>query len=153
MQTISQSKSYINPLLKIAMPMCLSYTRIYSPVFLITPLGTACIVTFQTSNYTKPLVYQRIIRSGLNIFLDWVMIFGNLGCPAMGISGAALATSIAEIAVGTIFVIVLACLFVFGFKFGISGVFIAVLTDEFVRCLINFGKYLSIRKLESRKQL
>lgn len=89
------------------MPMCLSYSRIYSPVYLITPLGAACMVTFQTSNYTKPLVYQGIIRSGLNIFLDWVMIFGNLGCPAMGISGAALATTIAEIAGGITLLVVI----------------------------------------------
>jgi MATE family multidrug resistance protein len=28
----------------------------------------------------------------LNIFLDWVLVFGNLGMPAMGVSGAAMAT-------------------------------------------------------------
>lgn len=82
------------------MRMCLTYTRIYSPVFLICPLGVASMVTFQTSNYTKPLVYQGIIRSGLNIILDWALIFGHLGFPAMGIAGAALATMIAEFAGG-----------------------------------------------------
>lgn len=91
------------------MPMCLIYTKIYSPVFLVLPLGSACMVTFQTSNYTKPLVYQGIIRSGLNVFLDWVMIFGNLGCPAMGIKGAAIATTIAEVAGGLVLLVV--CLF------------------------------------------
>lgn len=90
------------------MPMCLTYIRIYAPVFLFCPLGAACMVTFQTSNYTKPLVYSGIIRAGLNIFLDWVMIFGHLGFPAMGIAGAALATTIAEFAGALVlFVIVL----------------------------------------------
>ena len=32
----------------------------------------------------------------LNIFLDWVLVFGNLGMPAMGVSGAALATVLAN---------------------------------------------------------
>ncbi|MCI5801971.1 MAG: MATE family efflux transporter [Oscillospiraceae bacterium] len=32
-----------------------------------------------------------------NVFLNWVFIFGNLGCPAMGIEGAALATAISRL--------------------------------------------------------
>lgn len=32
----------------------------------------------------------------LNIFLNWVFIFGNLGMPAMGVQGAALATLVAR---------------------------------------------------------
>lgn len=37
-----------------------------------------------------------IIGTVLNIILDPIMIFGYLGCPAMGIAGAALATIIAQ---------------------------------------------------------
>lgn len=36
---------------------------------------------------------------GLNIALNWVMIYGNLGCPAMGFVGAAWATLIARVAI------------------------------------------------------
>lgn len=36
------------------------------------------------------------------------------------------------------------CLFVFVFKLGILGVFLAVLLDEFVRILINLWKYFRI---------
>lgn len=35
----------------------------------------------------------------LNVFLNWVMIYGNLGCPAIGLEGAAIATLIARIAI------------------------------------------------------
>jgi MATE family multidrug resistance protein len=34
----------------------------------------------------------------LNIFLNWVLIFGNLGAPAMGLEGAGIATFLARIA-------------------------------------------------------
>ncbi len=87
------------------MPMCLDYSRYYAPVFLITGLGGAFSVILQTSNYTKPLVVYGIIRSGVNIFLDWVMIFGRFGLPAMGIKGAAIATTIAEYS-GLIFAVI-----------------------------------------------
>jgi putative MATE family efflux protein len=41
-----------------------------------------------------------LVMHALNIFLNWVLIFGNLGAPKMGVSGAALATSI-SLVVGT----------------------------------------------------
>lgn len=87
------------------MSMCLDYSRYYAPVFLITGLGGAFSVILQTSNYTKPLVVYGILRSGVNIFLDWVMIFGRFGLPAMGIKGAAIATTIAEYS-GLIFAVI-----------------------------------------------
>ena len=87
------------------MPMCLDYSRYYAPVFLITGLGGAFSVILQTSNYTKPLVVYGILRSGVNILLDWVMIFGRFGFPAMGIKGAAIATTIAEYS-GLIFAVI-----------------------------------------------
>ena len=80
------------------LPLCVTYTRLYSPIFLITGLGASFTVIFQTSNYTKPLVAYGLIRSLVNIFLDYVLIFGKLGFPRMEIAGAALGTTIAEYA-------------------------------------------------------
>ncbi|MBQ3812448.1 MAG: MATE family efflux transporter [Bacteroidales bacterium] len=45
---------------------------------------------------TESLTWNSIVLVGSNIFLDWVLIFGHLGAPAMGIKGAALASTIAE---------------------------------------------------------
>ncbi|MEO8616496.1 MAG: polysaccharide biosynthesis C-terminal domain-containing protein [Luteolibacter sp.] len=36
---------------------------------------------------------------GLNVGLNWVLIYGNLGCPPMGFEGAAWATLISRIAI------------------------------------------------------
>ncbi len=45
---------------------------------------------------TKVLTYNALIMAGANVFLDYVLIFGNFGFPQMGIKGAALASSISE---------------------------------------------------------
>ena len=80
------------------MKSCVTYTRIYAPVYLIIGLGASYGIVFQTSNYTKPLVTYGIIRSVLNIILDYLLIFGKFGFPRMEIAGAALGTTIAEYA-------------------------------------------------------
>lgn len=77
-------------------PMCLGYMRFFAPSFLLVGIESSFSVIMQTSNYTKPLVFYGIIRAGLNILLDWVLIFGQFGFPALGIEGAAIATTIAE---------------------------------------------------------
>lgn len=88
------------------MPLCLSYVRWYAPLFLLTGLGGSLGVVLQTSNYTRPLVVYGLFRSGLNIFLDWVLIFGKFGMLELGIEGAAIATVIAEY-VGAIYISVI----------------------------------------------
>ena len=42
-------------------------------------------------------MYAGISAVGINLFLNWVLIFGNLGAPVMGIEGAAIATLTARI--------------------------------------------------------
>lgn len=80
------------------MPMCLGYSRFFAPVFLIVGIESSFSVIMQTSNYTKPLIFYGVVRAGLNVLLDWLLIFGNWGFPRLGIEGAAIATTIAEYA-------------------------------------------------------
>lgn len=80
------------------MPMCQEYVRFYAPIFLIVGLEASSMVIMQTSNYTKPLIWYGIVRAGLNVVLDWILIFGRFGFPQMGIKGAAIATLISEYA-------------------------------------------------------
>jgi MATE family multidrug resistance protein len=41
--------------------------------------------------------WSGLVAVALNIFLNWVLIFGNLGAPALGLEGAGIATLIARI--------------------------------------------------------
>ena len=50
----------------------------------------------QATGRTAYSMICQITGAVLNIFLDWVLIFGNLGLPAMGVRGAALASVIAQ---------------------------------------------------------
>lgn len=62
--------------------------------------------------YMRTLVVMHIT----NIFLNWVLIFGNLGAPALGAEGAGIATTI-SIFVGTTFYVVQAWHLARGFGF------------------------------------
>ncbi|MDR3250922.1 MAG: MATE family efflux transporter [Tannerella sp.] len=55
---------------------------------------------------TRILTVSAIITSVTNVFLDYAFIFGNFGCPEMGIAGAAIASVVAE---AVTFVFLLCC--------------------------------------------
>ena len=86
----------------------LSYIRILSVSLLVLgPVSTATAIA-QGMGRTKIIMVSGLAGNLLNILLDWVLIFGKLGLPAMGIEGAALATVIsnfiaAPILIGYIF--------------------------------------------------
>ena len=47
---------------------------------------------------TKVITYSTLLMAVVNIFFDWCLIFGHCGLPEMGVSGAALASLMAEFA-------------------------------------------------------
>ena len=59
------------------------------------------------SGIKKPFVYFNFlyVMHILNIFLNWVLIYGNLGAPKLGTMGAAIATSV-SIGLGTIYYLI-----------------------------------------------
>ncbi|MGL5245751.1 MAG: MATE family efflux transporter, partial [Sarcina sp.] len=68
-------------------------------------VAISCLVMSLTQAYSSALrstgqvklpMYASLIGVLSNAFLNWVFIFGNLGAPTMGVSGAALATTIAR---------------------------------------------------------
>lgn len=54
---------------------------------------------------TRVITYSTFVLAGVNILLDYMLIFGNWGAPEMGVEGAALASVIAE-AVALVYFIV-----------------------------------------------
>lgn len=54
---------------------------------------------------TKYAMVITIIGNLINIFLNWVLIFGKLGCPMMGVAGAAYATLISRALMSIAFVL------------------------------------------------
>lgn len=82
-----------------------SYARYFSPVLLLMGVASAIMTMLQVSEMTGMLVWYGIVRSAINIVLDYGLIFGNFGLPRMEVAGAAIATTIAEL-IGDIIVLV-----------------------------------------------
>ena len=69
------------------------------PFLYLFQLSNAFLVSSNNSRYMK---YAFIIEAGLNIFLDYGLIYGHFGLPRLGFNGAAAASVIAEIVAVTV---------------------------------------------------
>ncbi len=72
----------------------LSYFRIRVLGFAFVAWQAALAGFFQSINRPIIPMYTTLVANVANIVLDYVLIFGKLGAPALGISGAAIATVI-----------------------------------------------------------
>lgn len=63
-------------------------------VVFVTPFIFGAI--FRGIGDTKTPFYLSLISNSINIILDYVLIFGKFGFPAMGVKGAAIATSLSK---------------------------------------------------------
>ena len=75
----------------------IDYAHYFSPGFILAGLGASVSCMLQVCQKTKIMIWYGLSRSLTNIVLDYVMIFGKLGFPAMGVKGAALATTLSEL--------------------------------------------------------
>lgn len=55
-------------------------------------LFVACRQYLQAQDVTRPLMWTVAAGNAVNAFLNWVLVFGNLGAPALGVRGSALAS-------------------------------------------------------------
>ena len=72
------------------------YGRIAGFSFFINSFSMVYMAAYRAMENPKLGMYILIASMTCNTFLNWVLIFGNLGAPAMGVEGAALATLIAR---------------------------------------------------------
>ena len=77
--------------------MSIDYAKYFAPIFILTGIGASISCMLQVSQKTSILAWYGFVRSGANIILDYAMIFGHFGFPAMGVKGAAIATTISEL--------------------------------------------------------
>lgn len=70
---------------------------------------------------TKVLTINAIVMALTNVILGYIMIFGKLGCPVMGIKGAAIASVIAE-ASSTLFFLLFTYIAVDFKKYGLNKI-------------------------------
>jgi len=59
--------------------------------------GLCIIALYMGISRSKFIIYDTLVLAGVNIFLDYVLVYGKWGFPAMGIKGAGLASSSAEV--------------------------------------------------------
>lgn len=81
------------------------YIRIISVTFVLTGITQVYSTVLRCIGIANLPMYGSLIGVLTNAFLNWVLIFGNLGAPELGVAGAAIATSIARL-VEMIFVII-----------------------------------------------
>ncbi len=72
------------------------YLRIMLWGLLPFSLSQAYTGTLREAGETRAPMVAGIISILTNLFLNWVLIYGNLGAPALGVEGAAIATVIAR---------------------------------------------------------
>lgn len=72
------------------------FLRIISFSFLFQGWSTVITLVLRTVGVVYLTLLTAIITFINNLILNWVLVFGNLGAPAMGVAGSALATTIAR---------------------------------------------------------
>ena len=72
------------------------YVRIGAPVFLLVPVTQAFTVALRATQQTVQPLLASVVALGMNTCMNYILIYGKLGAPAMGIAGAALATVISR---------------------------------------------------------
>lgn len=84
---------------------CLEYIKPRGYGVFFSYLGVSLIAFYTGIARTKFIIYDTIVLIAVNVILNWIFIFGKFGFPSMGIAGAALASTWAEIVAFIVFVL------------------------------------------------
>lgn len=83
----------------------LSYVRWRLPGMMFAFMTAMFRAFYIGTTQTKTLTLNSIVMVLSNVVFNWILIFGKFGCPALGITGAAIGSSLAEL-VSLIFFVV-----------------------------------------------
>ncbi len=73
------------------------YLRWMIPTYILMGLSLTCTIVLRTVGQVKIPLICSFFAFYVNVFFNWVFIFGNFGAPRMEIAGAALGTLIARV--------------------------------------------------------
>ncbi|GAA0085819.1 MATE family efflux transporter [Clostridium sp. CTA-7] len=74
-----------------------AYLAIVALSYPLTAITNCYISLLRATNKVKAPVFISIISIGVNVILNYALIFGNFGAPKLGVEGAAIATVIARL--------------------------------------------------------
>ena len=113
----------------------ITYLKWMIPTYICTGLSLTCTIVLRTVGQVRIPLYCSISAFFVNVFFNWVFIFGHLGAPRMEIGGAALGTLIAR---------VFELCFICGYFFFIDKRIRYRLKDIFMKCRDLLGEYIRI---------
>ena len=79
-----------------ALELGTSYLRIAASSYLFTSISTCLGIALRSIGEARIPLFTSVLSLVLNIFFNYILIFGRFGCPALGIEGAALGTCMAR---------------------------------------------------------
>ncbi|MBI9092925.1 MAG: MATE family efflux transporter [Desulfobacterium sp.] len=80
------------------------YLRIVGFSFVISAVAYSYINNLRSMGIVKVPMYASMIAVTLNVVLNYILIFGKLGFPALGVNGAAIATCISRFVEGFVLI-------------------------------------------------
>lgn len=113
----------------------ITYLKWMIPTYICTGLSLTCTIVLRTVGQVRIPLYCSISAFFINVFFNWMFIFGHFGAPRMEIGGAALGTLIAR---------VFELLFICGYFFFIDKRIRYRLKDLFLKCRDLLGEYIRI---------
>ena len=86
------------------------YLRIVGWIYLFFGLSNTFVTVIRSMELVMVSVISNVITFMVNVFFNWLFIFGALGAPVLGIRGAALGTLIARVAEFAILAVYALCI-------------------------------------------
>ncbi len=84
---------------------CKEYLKYRLPGIFFSYTGVVLIAFYTGIARPKIILYDTIILALVNLLLNYILVFGKFGFPAMGIGGSALASTLAEVIAFIVFVV------------------------------------------------